>query len=208
MVINCEHVWREISDYIEGQVDPELRAAMEAHFKECKHCTAVLDGTQNVLKLYGDDRVFELPAGFDERLRFRLAQEVRNSKPRSGRVWMLAMAACALFAGGYAVARVTSPERPVLSQQAQPAVNIPPDLVVNVADGGKLFHVPGCSVLHEKENGTPRTMQAQQAIREGYAPCLRCLRKYTLQGASNWGIDEQDGVAVGEAEDVTGQPTP
>ena len=57
MVVNCEQVWQEISNYLEGEVSPELRAAMEAHFHECKRCTAVLDGTRNVIHLYGDDRL-------------------------------------------------------------------------------------------------------------------------------------------------------
>ena len=46
MVVSCEQVWREISNYLDGEVNPQLRAAMEAHFRECRHCTAVLDGTK------------------------------------------------------------------------------------------------------------------------------------------------------------------
>jgi hypothetical protein len=41
---------------------------MEEHFKGCKHCTAVLDGTRNVVQLVGDATAFELPAGFSNRL--------------------------------------------------------------------------------------------------------------------------------------------
>ena len=64
MVVNCEHVWQEISNYLEGDISPDLRAAMEAHFRECRHCTAILDGTRNIVHLYADDRLVELPAGF------------------------------------------------------------------------------------------------------------------------------------------------
>jgi len=70
------HVWREISNYIEGEVDPELRKRMEEHFKGCEHCAAVLDGTNNVLRLVGDGRPFELPSGFSERLKKRLEKEI------------------------------------------------------------------------------------------------------------------------------------
>ena len=66
--ISCEEVWREISNYLEGEIGPELRARMEEHFKGCKHCTAVLDGTRNVLQLVGDATAFEVPAGFSNRL--------------------------------------------------------------------------------------------------------------------------------------------
>src|SRR5215472_3391638 len=104
MVVNCEHVWREVSNYVDGEVDPELRAAMEAHFKECKHCTAVLDGTRNVVKLYGDDRMFELPAGFSQRLQSRLARETsRPSAWTSRYFWSFAVAALALIVGGLAL---------------------------------------------------------------------------------------------------------
>lgn len=206
MVVNCEHVWREISDYLEGDVDPELRAAMEAHFKVCKHCQAVLDGTRNVVKLYGDDRAFELPAGFDQRLRRRLAQEVSAGKPRSGMVWMLAVAAGALLAGSYAVAHAISPVHPVLSEQAQPGKNVPASLSVVVSAEGKLYHVPGCKYLHVKTNEDPRPMTVADAIREGYTPCVRCLGKYLLESAK-WKAGR------GESSDETaslasGQPRP
>jgi hypothetical protein len=70
--IRCREVWREISNYIEHDVDPELRARMEAHFKGCVHCSAILDGTNNVLRLVGDGHAFDIPAGFSARLRDRL----------------------------------------------------------------------------------------------------------------------------------------
>ena len=70
--ISCVEVWRELSNYIDGAVDPELRQRMEDHFKTCEHCTAVLDGTRNVVRLVGDSRAFDLPAGFSDRLRKRL----------------------------------------------------------------------------------------------------------------------------------------
>jgi hypothetical protein len=70
--ISCVEVWREISNYLEGDVCPELRARIEAHFKSCKHCTAVRDGTRNVVSLIGDGQVFEVPAGFSKRLYSKL----------------------------------------------------------------------------------------------------------------------------------------
>ena len=46
----------------------EMRERMEAHFKACAHCTAVLDGTRNVVELVGDGKVFQMPDGFSKRL--------------------------------------------------------------------------------------------------------------------------------------------
>jgi anti-sigma factor RsiW len=66
--ISCLEVWREISNYVDQDVAPELRARMEAHFKSCAHCKAVLDGTKNVVKLVADGVEYEIPRGFSERL--------------------------------------------------------------------------------------------------------------------------------------------
>lgn len=76
MVLNCREVWREISSYIEGDLDPVLKAEMEEHLAQCRHCTAVLDGTHNVIVLIADERAFSLPAGFSSRLRTRLEKEL------------------------------------------------------------------------------------------------------------------------------------
>ena len=66
--ISCLEVWREISNYVDDDVAPELRARMEVHFKSCAHCRAVLDGTKNVVKLVADGVEYELPSGFSDRL--------------------------------------------------------------------------------------------------------------------------------------------
>ncbi len=73
--ISCVEVWREISNYLDDDISPELRERMEAHFKVCAHCSAVLDGTRNVVQLVGDGRVFEMPEGFSKRL-YRKIQEL------------------------------------------------------------------------------------------------------------------------------------
>jgi len=70
--ISCYEVWREISSYLDEDISLDMRERMEAHFKVCAHCTAVLDGTRNVVGLVGDGRVFQLPEGFSQRLQEKL----------------------------------------------------------------------------------------------------------------------------------------
>jgi len=82
--IDCLEVWRQISNYLEGEVDSALRANMASHFKYCAHCSAVLDGTRNVMKLVGDGKAFEIPAGASQRFYKKLNDHLaaRKSKPR------------------------------------------------------------------------------------------------------------------------------
>jgi len=66
--ISCVEVWREVSNYIDADISPELRERMEAHFKVCSHCSAVLDGMRNIVGLVADGRLFQAPLGFHKRL--------------------------------------------------------------------------------------------------------------------------------------------
>ena len=75
--IDCEEVWRQISNYLDEKVDPGLRATMSSHFKDCAHCSAVLDGARNVVKLVGDGRAFEIPAGASQRFYKKLNDHLR-----------------------------------------------------------------------------------------------------------------------------------
>ena len=80
-IANCEQVWRQISNYVDGDVDVGLRAAMDEHFRACTKCASVLAGTRNVVALYGDERMIEVPAGFSSRLERRLT---KNAHPAMG----------------------------------------------------------------------------------------------------------------------------
>lgn len=70
--IDCYQVRRELSDYLEGDLTPELRVRIEEHLERCRHCTAVYDGIKNVVQLLGDEKAIDLPKGFSERLYRRL----------------------------------------------------------------------------------------------------------------------------------------
>jgi hypothetical protein len=176
MVVSCEEVWCEVSNYLDGEVEPELRAAMDEHFLGCKRCTAVLDGTRNVIRLFGDERMLEVPLGFSRRLHGRLDENMARSR-RSFIGWMAVAAAAVLVVGGFEVGSLSVFSRPGLrSELAQTAASIPADLRVVVAEDGKTFHVAGCPFIHDKSR--LRTISAREAMREGYAPCVRCMRKY------------------------------
>ena len=201
MVVNCETVWREISNYIEGDVDTGLRTAMDEHFRSCKRCASVLDGTRNVVQLYGDERMIEVPAGFGRRLERRLAREsrVRQRPWSTWSAWLVPVAALALIAGGLRWANSLTVAHPLQSEHAQAGRNIPPDLPVVVSAGAKEFHVAGCDFIHNKDK--LRTLTAKEAIREGYVPCVRCMRKY-LQTAAVSRDPEQ--FEAGPVENVEG----
>ena len=70
--IDCQQVWKELTNYIEGDLSPEVRDRIARHLRGCKNCAAVYDGTRNVVQLLSDEKSIELPLGFSERLFDRL----------------------------------------------------------------------------------------------------------------------------------------
>jgi anti-sigma factor RsiW len=80
--IDCLEVWRQISNYVDNEVDPKLRAAMASHFKDCAHCSAILDGTRNVVKLVGDGKSFDIPAGASRRFYAKLDAHLASRRPK------------------------------------------------------------------------------------------------------------------------------
>jgi len=176
MVVSCEQVWQKISNYLEDNVEPNLRAAMEAHFRECDRCRSVLEGTRNVVQLYGDERMIDVPLGFSHRLQRRLEESIQPTR-RGFLGWMVATAAGVAVAVTFGLSRYSVVGEPNLrSEHAQPATGVPPDMMVVVSTDGKLFHASACPFIHDKAH--VRTIVAREALKEGYAPCVRCMKKY------------------------------
>lgn len=80
MSMDCKHVWEHISEYLDHQLDPALLREIELHLENCEVCSAILDSARNVLVLTADDRTFELPVGYSERLHARLRVAIQGSE--------------------------------------------------------------------------------------------------------------------------------
>ena len=79
------------------------------------------------------------------------------------------------------------------SEMSQPARRLPQRLVA-VVDGGKMFHLPGCPFMHGKYH----LVTPEEAVREGYAPCNRCMYE-ALRSAGNV-LPEFEGVEIVSSE--------
>jgi putative zinc finger protein len=197
MVLKCEDIWREISNYIDDDIDPSLKLAMDQHFATCQKCRAILDGARNVIQIYGDEKAFTLPADFYPQLHRKLEDRVEGPRGQ-GSAWMLAIAAAILLTATVLVAGVRDRNTPRLrAAMSDPVSNNFKGLVV-VADDTKLFHVAACPFIH----GQPHQMSAEEAIHEGFTPCVRCLHELLEQSARNPQILDRDVASKDPAMDI------
>ena len=174
MGISCQEVWRDISAYIDDELEPLRRTALERHCFECRHCTALLEGTRNVIALYRDPRVLAPPDGFHERLHQRLGEDMKSSR-RSILAWMLtAAAAIPVGLAALSIRRLAVRTRDSQSPASRPNAGQVPDTVAISEDhDDKVYHVAGCSHLR----GKAKFLSVNEAIREGYTPCVYCIGK-------------------------------
>ena len=80
IILSCAEVRREISNYLDDDIAPNVRRLLESHLEQCRKCAVLLDSTHNVLILVADERRFELPIGFSNRVRQILANEFSKVK--------------------------------------------------------------------------------------------------------------------------------
>ncbi len=67
-MVSCEHVLEQLSNFIDGEVDAGLRTEIEAHLRTCRKCSVLHDSLRKVLIIVADERTFEIPVGYSERL--------------------------------------------------------------------------------------------------------------------------------------------
>jgi predicted anti-sigma-YlaC factor YlaD len=71
-MMDCKAVLSNLSDYVDGDVSEELRAALEDHVAKCRRCRVVFDTTRKALKIVLDVEPFEVPLAVSARLYARL----------------------------------------------------------------------------------------------------------------------------------------
>ena len=80
-MVSCKTIVAHLSEYLDGDATVEMRQKIERHLRGCRRCTAVYDSTRKMLVITGDERVFEVPTGFSERLHLFLNRVISGAEP-------------------------------------------------------------------------------------------------------------------------------
>jgi anti-sigma factor RsiW len=78
--LNCKGVIRELSNFIDGDLDPGLKSELEHHLEHCEDCTMIVDQTRKSIEILCDSRPVELPSEVRSRLHLALRQKL-GQKP-------------------------------------------------------------------------------------------------------------------------------
>jgi anti-sigma factor RsiW len=78
--LNCKGVIRELSNYIDGDLDPTVKQELEHHLEHCEDCTMIVDQTKKSIEILCDSRPVELTPDVRSRLHAAL-REKTGPKP-------------------------------------------------------------------------------------------------------------------------------
>ena len=77
--MNCKGVIRELSEYLDGNLDPALEKELHRHLEHCEDCRLVVDTTRKTIKIYCTTEPLPLPAGVRDRLDLALAEKLKKA---------------------------------------------------------------------------------------------------------------------------------
>jgi anti-sigma factor RsiW len=81
-LVTCKDFLRELSDFLDENVDPSVRRDLERHISECPNCWVICDTTKKTIQVYKGMDPEELPVQVHDRLVQIL--EARCTKHESG----------------------------------------------------------------------------------------------------------------------------
>jgi anti-sigma factor RsiW len=76
--VTCTDFLSQLTDYFDGQIDPELLADVQKHVQECHHCEVVLDTTRKTISVYREHEIYEFPNDLRERLHTAIMAKCRG----------------------------------------------------------------------------------------------------------------------------------
>jgi len=64
----CKHLLKELTDYLEGALDEDMRTRLEAHLAKCPNCWVVCDTTKKTIEVFKGMDPYPLPTDVKSRL--------------------------------------------------------------------------------------------------------------------------------------------
>jgi len=74
--LNCKSVIREISNYIDGELELPAKQELERHLEHCGECNLVVNQTRLTVEVFCDSKPIELPGEVKSRLHDALRRKL------------------------------------------------------------------------------------------------------------------------------------
>lgn len=76
--MKCKEIVRELSNYLDRELDAALVAEMERHLAHCEDCQLIVDTTRKTIQVFCNSKPAELSEDVRGRLHAALASRLRR----------------------------------------------------------------------------------------------------------------------------------
>jgi anti-sigma factor RsiW len=84
-MVSCNEFLAEFGNFLDGELNMELRRELEAHLAHCRTCQVIVDSTRKTLKIVTESGEFDFAETLPEPLVARIMNRVRaNSSGKAG----------------------------------------------------------------------------------------------------------------------------
>lgn len=77
--MNCKKVIEELTSYLDGVLDSNMRADLEQHLGRCTDCRVVVDTTRKTIQIFCNSEPVPLPEDVRRRLHTALLERFRRN---------------------------------------------------------------------------------------------------------------------------------
>jgi anti-sigma factor RsiW len=77
-LVTCKDFLKELGDYLDETVDPQVKEELRKHINECPNCWVVLNTTQKTIQVYKGMDPDPLPNGVHDRLIGALEKKIKS----------------------------------------------------------------------------------------------------------------------------------
>jgi anti-sigma factor RsiW len=77
-VFSCNELRSALSDYLDGELPPDIRQHLERHLAECRTCYVLYDSTRKTLRIVTDSDSFDLPEAASQEFVKRTMERLRR----------------------------------------------------------------------------------------------------------------------------------
>lgn len=76
--MTCKEFLQELTDYLDGVIDPRTRSELEDHLNWCHNCYVVCNTTKMTIEIYRDQHLYELPDNLRDNLRSAIMNKCKD----------------------------------------------------------------------------------------------------------------------------------
>lgn len=83
-MMTCSEFLKELTGYLDNDLDERMRAELEDHLAWCHNCYVVCNTTKKTIEIYRDSVLYELSDDLRTRLRSAIVSKCEAKKKKAG----------------------------------------------------------------------------------------------------------------------------